>query len=151
VTGFFTGPLSGVLSSRWGPKWPLSIGMALGAAGLAMLALKHEEPWHIVLGMLVLGGGLPMTFAAMANIIVDSVRPIETGVATGMNTVMRTIGGVIGGQAGAAILTAQTIGDSDVPAESAFTAAFSVSAAASLVAAGVAIFVTPVWRRLAGS
>jgi EmrB/QacA subfamily drug resistance transporter len=151
VTGFFTGPLSGVLSSRWGPKWPLSIGMALGAAGLAMLALKHEEPWHIVLGMLVLGGGLPMTFAAMANIIVDSVRPIETGVATGMNTVMRTIGGVIGGQAGAAILTAQTIGDSDVPAESAFTAAFSISAAASLVAAGVAIFVTPVWRRLAGS
>jgi EmrB/QacA subfamily drug resistance transporter len=151
VTGFFTGPLSGVLSSRWGPKWPLSIGMALGAAGLAMLALRHEEPWHIVLGMLVLGGGLPMTFAAMANIIVDSVRPIETGVATGMNTVMRTIGGVIGGQAGAAILTAQTIGESDVPAESAFTTAFSISATAALVAAGVAIFVTPVVRRgLAG-
>jgi EmrB/QacA subfamily drug resistance transporter len=147
VTGFFTGPLSGVLSSRWGPKWPLTIGMALGAAGLAILALRHEEPWQIVLGMLVLGGGLPMTFAAMANIIVDSVRPTETGVATGMNTVMRTIGGVIGGQAGAAILTANTVGATDVPLESAFTTAFAVSAAASLVAAGVAVFVTPVGRR----
>jgi EmrB/QacA subfamily drug resistance transporter len=147
VTGFFTGPLSGVLSSRWGPKWPLTIGMALGAAGLAILALRHEEPWQIVLGMLVLGGGLPMTFAAMANIIVDSVRPTETGVATGMNTVMRTIGGVIGGQAGAAILTAKTVGGTDVPLESAFTTAFAVSAAASLVAAGVAVFVTPVGRR----
>jgi hypothetical protein len=30
----------------------------------------------------------------MAKLIVDSVRPEETGVASGMNTVMRTIGGV---------------------------------------------------------
>jgi len=149
VTGFFTGPLSGVLASRWGPKWPLAIGMSLGGLGLAVLAEWHQEPWQIVLGMLVLGGGLPMTFAAMANIIVDSVRPTETGVATGMNTVMRTVGGVIGGQAGAAILTARTIGDSNVPAESAFTTAFWVSAGASLVAVGVAILITPVTRKAA--
>jgi EmrB/QacA subfamily drug resistance transporter len=147
VTGFFTGPLSGVLSTRWGPKWPLSIGMTLGSIGLVILALWHEEPWQIVLGMLVLGGGLPMTFGAMANVIVNSVRPTETGVATGMNTVMRTVGGVIGGQLGAAILTAKTIGDTSVPAESAFTTAFWVSAAASLVGAGVALLITPVTRR----
>jgi EmrB/QacA subfamily drug resistance transporter len=147
VTGFFTGPLSGVLSTRWGPKWPLSIGMTLGSLGLVILALWHEEAWQIALGMLVLGGGLPMTFGAMANVIVNSVRPTETGVATGMNTVMRTVGGVIGGQLGAAILTAKTIGDTSVPAESAFTTAFWVSAAASLVGAGVALLITPVTRR----
>jgi EmrB/QacA subfamily drug resistance transporter len=151
VTGFFTGPLSGVLSTRWGPKWPLSIGMTLGSLGLLILALWHEEPWQIVLGMLVLGGGLPMTFGAMANVIVNSVRPTETGVATGMNTVMRTVGGVIGGQLGAAILTAKTIGDTSVPAESAFTTAFWVSAAASLVGAGVALLITPVTRRRAAA
>jgi EmrB/QacA subfamily drug resistance transporter len=151
VTGFFTGPLSGVLSTRWGPKWPLSIGMALGSAGLAILALWHEESWQIVLGMLVLGGGLPMTFGAMANVIVNSVRPTETGVATGMNTVMRTVGGVIGGQLGAAILTAKTIGDTSIPAESAFTTAFWVSAAAALVGAGVALLITPVTRRRAAA
>ena len=61
--------------------------------------------------MLVLGGGVPLAFAAMAKLIVDAVRPIETGVASGMNTVMRTIGGVVGGQVGAAILTANTIGE----------------------------------------
>ncbi len=112
LTGFITGPLSGPLGARFGPKWPLCLGMALGAAGLAILAEWHSEPWQIVVGMLVLGGGLPMTFAAMANIIVQSVRPTETGVATGMNTVMRTVGGVIGGQVGAAILTADTIAGS---------------------------------------
>jgi EmrB/QacA subfamily drug resistance transporter len=147
VTGFVTGPLSGVLASRWGAKWPLAIGMGLGATGLAILAMWHEEPWQIVLGMLVLGGGLPMTFASMANIIVNSVRPTETGVATGMNTVMRTVGGVIGGQAGAAILTAKTVGDTPVPAESAFTTAFWISAVASALAVGVALLITPVSRR----
>jgi hypothetical protein len=40
---------------------------------------------------------------------------------------------------GAALLTAQTIGDTSVPAESAFAWAFGLSAAAALVAAVVAI------------
>jgi MFS family permease len=147
ITGFITGPLSGPLGARFGPKWPLCLGMALGAAGLALLAEWHSEPWQIVVGMLVLGGGLPMTFAAMANIIVQSVRPTETGVATGMNTVMRTVGGVIGGQVGAAILTADTIGPTSVPAESAFSTAFWIGAFSSAIAVGVALFITPVRRR----
>jgi hypothetical protein len=75
------------------------------------------------------------------------VRPSETGVATGMNTVMRTIGGVIGGQVGAAILTAQTIGDTPVPAEGAFATAFWISAAGTAIAAVVALLITPRARR----
>jgi EmrB/QacA subfamily drug resistance transporter len=142
LTGFVTGPLAGVLGRRYGSKWPLALGMLLASAGITVLALWHDEPWQIVLGMLVPGAGLPFTFAAMAKIIVDSVRPQETGVATGMNTVMRTIGGVIGGQAGAAILTADTIAGTSVPAESAFVTAFWMSAAAALVAAFVAPFIT---------
>jgi hypothetical protein len=46
---------------------------------------------------------------------------------------------VIGGQLGAALLTARTIGSSSVPAESAFTTTFALSAAAALVAAGIAV------------
>jgi hypothetical protein len=60
-----------------------------------------------------------------------------------MNTVMRTVGGVIGGQVGAAILTADTIGRTQIPAESAFVAAFSIGAAAALVAVFVALLATP--------
>jgi MFS family permease len=142
LTGFVSGPLAGVMSRHMSAKWPLSLGMALGGVGLALLALLHAEPWHIMAGMLVLGAGLPMTFAAMAKIIVDAVRPSETGVATGMNTVMRTIGGVVGGQVGAALLTADTIA-SGAPAESAFVAAFAVGAFSSFVAAGVALLITP--------
>jgi hypothetical protein len=60
-----------------------------------------------------------------------------------VNTVMRTIGGVVGGQVGAAILTADTIPGTSVPAESAFVTAFWMSAAAAFVGAVLAIFVTP--------
>ena len=143
VTGFFSGPVAGALTRHIHAKWPLSLGMALGAVGLAFIAVWHSEGWHIVVGMLILGAGLPMTFAAMAKIIVDTVRPTETGVATGMNTVMRTIGGVVGGQVGAALLAAETIGRTAVPAESAFVTAFWIGAAAAFVGGCLALLITP--------
>jgi EmrB/QacA subfamily drug resistance transporter len=151
VAGFLMGPLAGVLGRRWGSKWPLSIGMALAAVALALLAEWHDEPWQVVTAMIVLGLGIPMTFAAMANIVVTAVRPTETGVASGMNTVMRTIGGVIGGQAGAAILTAKTIEEVGIPEESAFTDAFWISVAAAVVGAAVALLITPRHGRAAAA
>jgi EmrB/QacA subfamily drug resistance transporter len=143
LTGLAGGPLAGVLGKRFGSKVPLAIGLAFSVVGIGFLAALHERGWQIVLGMLVWGIGVPMGFAAMAKLIVDSVRPTETGVAGGMNTVMRTIGGVIGAQAGAAILTADVIRGSHVPAESAYVIAFAVAAAVAFVAMVIALFVTP--------
>lgn len=148
LTGFFTGPLAGPLGKRYGSQVPMSLGMLLVTVGIGILALFHEQPWQIVLGMIILGSGLPLTFAAMAKVIIDTVKQSETGVATGMNTVMRTIGGVIGGQIGAAILTADTIGNTSIPAESAFATAFWMSATAALIAAVIALFVYPRGRHL---
>ena len=143
VSGFFSGPLAGILGRRYGSKWPLALGLLLAGVAITELAVWHDRPWQIVLGMLILGAGAPFAFAAMAKIIVDSVRPTETGVATGVNTVMRTIGGVVGGQVGAAILTADTIPGTSVPAESAFAKAFWMSAAAAFVGVILALLVTP--------
>jgi EmrB/QacA subfamily drug resistance transporter len=146
VVGFFSGPLAGVVGARYGAKWPLAFGMFIGGVGVALLAEWHAESWQIVVGMLVLGAGVPMSFAAMAKVIVDSVRQSETGIATGMNTVMRTVGGVVGGQVGAAILTSDTIAGTNVPAESAYTTAFVIAAIGSLVATFAAVLVTPLRR-----
>ncbi len=73
------GPVPARLGRRWGWKAPLVAGMGLVALGILGLALFHEEPWQIVLANIVLGAGLPMTFAAMATLIVTNVRPTETG------------------------------------------------------------------------
>jgi EmrB/QacA subfamily drug resistance transporter len=143
LAGFASGPAAGVLARRYGAKWPLALGMATTTVAIAMFAMWHERPLHIVLGMIVLGAGVPLAFAAMAMLIMSAVRPSETGIATGMNTVMRTVGGVVGGQIGAAILSADTIAGTEIPAESAFTTAFWICGAGSLVGTFVALAITP--------
>jgi MFS family permease len=139
VLGLFAGPLAGRLGTRFGSRVPLVVGMLLAAIGIALFALLHVSPWQISIGMVFIGIGVPFAYAAMAKLIVDAVRPTETGVATGMNTVMRTIGGVIGGQVGAALLTSDTIGVTDVPAESAFVIAFWISSGVALLGALLAL------------
>jgi len=141
LLGFLAGPLAGRLGLRYGSRLPLVLGLVLASLGIAWLALFHAHPAEISIGMVFIGMGVPFAFAAMAKLIVDAVRPSETGVATGMNTVMRTIGSVIGGQVGAAIITADTIAHTHVPAESAFVAAFWVSAIVAAIGAVLARFI----------
>jgi EmrB/QacA subfamily drug resistance transporter len=142
IVMLFAGPVAGIVGRRYGSKWPLAVGMALVAvAGLGLSAF-HDEPSHIVGAMVLLGGGVAASFAAMAALITEAVRPTETGIATGMNTVMRTIGGVVGGQIGAAILTSHTLASTGYPDEQAYAIAFGMSAIAAAVASVVAIFIT---------
>jgi EmrB/QacA subfamily drug resistance transporter len=141
LLGFVAGPIAGRLGTRYGSRLPLILGMVLAGIGIASLAVFHAHPLEISLGMVFIGIGVPFAFAAMAKLIVDAVRPSETGIATGMNTVMRTIGSVVGGQVGAAIVSADTISGTHVPAESAFVAAFWVSAAIAVIGAVLARFI----------
>jgi hypothetical protein len=119
--------------------WPLAGGMAIVCVAAVIFATAHEDPLPVLVASALLGFGVGAAFAAMAALIADSVDAREMGVAGGMNTVVRMIGAVVGGQVGAALLTAQTIGRSDVPAESAFTTTFTLSAVMALVAAGIAL------------
>jgi MFS family permease len=138
VLGFVAGPAAGRLGERFGFRMPLVAGLLLACVGAVVLALLHAHPWQISIAMVFIGVGVPFAFAAMAKLIVDAVRPQETGIATGMNTVLRTVGSVLGGQVGAAIVSADTIGGTAIPALSAFVVAFWVTAAVALAGAGVA-------------
>ena len=135
----FAGPAAGVLGRRFGSKWPLSGGMLLVGGAALVLATAHDQPWHVVAASGALGLGVGSAFAAMVALIAENVDATEMGVATGMNTVVRMIGAVVGGQVGAALLTAQTIGDTSTPAESAFTTTFALSAVAALAASLLAL------------
>jgi EmrB/QacA subfamily drug resistance transporter len=144
VALLFAGPLAGLIGRRVSSKWPLAIGLVLVAVAAASLAFLNDRPWQVLAAMPILGVGVGFAFAAMATLITEAVRASETGVATGMNTVMRTVGGVVGGQVGAALLAAHTIrGTNGVPSVTGFEIAFAISAAAALVGATVAVFVTP--------
>ncbi len=144
----FAGPAAGLIGRRTGSKWPLAAGMLLSGISAGMLALWHDQPWHVLVAMPVLGTGVGFAFAAMATLITEAVRPSETGIATGMNTVMRTVGGVIGGEVGAAILSAHLIGGTNVPAARGYEVAFAIAAIAAFVGVVVAVLVTSRRARL---
>ena len=85
--------------------------------------------------------GISFAFASMANLIVGAVPQSEVGVATGINTIMRTVGGAFGAAVATAILTGNTIGGGSLPSESAYTAAFVLSAVGGVLAVGAALLV----------
>ena len=136
----FTGPLSGALGTRFGSKLPLAIGAAITSAGLVGLGLNHGSEATVVLWSFVMSTGIGFAFAAMANLIVEAVPPVQTGEATGFNTLMRSVGAAIGSQVSAAIL-AGSMTAGGYPSESGFTAAFLVSAAVAGLAACIAVVI----------
>jgi predicted MFS family arabinose efflux permease len=140
------GPISGRLSERVGSRVPLILGGVSTTASFLMLAFAHSQRWEIYVASALLGIGIGLAFAALANLIVEAVPREQTGVATGMNTVMRTLGGSVGGQIGASVIAGSIV--AGAPTEAGYTSAFLLSAGACALAC-VAAFAVPRPRRAA--
>jgi EmrB/QacA subfamily drug resistance transporter len=139
------GPVAGRLSVTVGSRVPLALGALLSAVAWVMLALGHGSGWEVVAATFVMGLGIGLSFASMVNVIVESVRPQQTGVATGMNVIFRNVGGSLGAQVSASILTAG-VAAGGLPTSEAFVASFWL-AAAMLALAFVAALLVPRRRR----
>jgi MFS family permease len=122
------GALAGRLEHRFGSKPPLVAGVIFAALSYVLLAIAHGAPADIYVASTLLGIGIGLAFAAMANLIVIAVPPDQTGVATGMNTVMRTVGGALGSQIIASILTANVVVGTLLSTDRGFTVAFWLAA-----------------------
>jgi MFS family permease len=129
VMMLLVGAQTGRLERLFGSKPPLLAGGVLAMTSFFMLAFTRGQRWEIYVAAALLGSGIGLAFAAMANLIIESVGPGQTGVATGMNTVTRTIGGAFGGAATASII-ADTIGHAGYPTANGYTAAFALCGAA---------------------
>jgi EmrB/QacA subfamily drug resistance transporter len=140
VAMLLVGSQTGRLERRFGSKPPLLAGGLLTTACFVLLALAHDARWEVYVAAALLGSGIGLAFAAMANLIIENVGPEQTGVATGMNTVTRTVGGAFGGAATASIL-AGTLGRSGYPSAHGYTSSFGLCAVALAlgVLAGLAI------------
>jgi EmrB/QacA subfamily drug resistance transporter len=132
-------PIAGRLSERVGSRVPLVMGALTTMLSFLLLAVAHSAHWEIYVASALMGAGIGMAFASLANLIVEAVPPAQTGVATGMNTVMRTLGGSVGGQIGASVLAGGLV--AGLPTESSFTAAFFFAAGACALAAVAALAV----------
>jgi MFS family permease len=144
AAGFISGPIA----RRVGFSAQLVSGAALITLSALGFAFLHSTPLEISIAAGVCGLGLGIAYAAQTSLIVQAVPASQTGVASGMNANIRTIGGALGSTIMAAIVTS-TLLPSGLPAESGYTAGYTVLALLSLgaVAAGL---ILPVLRRVRG-
>ena len=127
-------PFTGWFALRVGSRSVLIFGSLCSAASYGVLVIDHSVPWTIYLASGLLGVGLAPAFASLANLIIDSVPPDQTGVATGMNTNVRNIGAALGSGIATSLVISQVMSNG-YPKESGYVLAFAVSGVGMLVAA----------------
>jgi EmrB/QacA subfamily drug resistance transporter len=91
-------PISGKVTDLIGPRWPITVGMALLAVALLLFSRLgvHAGFADMLPGMLIGGLGMgvamgPMTVAALSTVSVQ-----QSGVASGVLTTARQVGGTLG-------------------------------------------------------
>src|SRR5215210_3449460 len=141
LTQLVTGQLAGRLGSAIGFRATLAMGAGFSTLAFLFLVVEHQHLWGFAAAGVLLGAGISFAFASMANLIVGSVPQSEVGIATGINTVTRTVGGAFGAAVATAILAGNTIPGSALPSESAYTAAFVISAVGGVLAIAAALLV----------
>ncbi|MEU4035181.1 MFS transporter [Streptomyces collinus] len=144
VAMFLSGVLSGRLEPHVGAKALLTAGAALGALACGFLTFWHDAQWEIGVVAGLFGLGIGLAFASMAQLIVGSVPPEQTGAATGMNANIRTIGGSIGAALTSVLVTGR-LQPSGLPYASGYTHGWALLAVLCLAATGAALLV-PVRR-----
>lgn len=80
------GPISGILSDKYGPRWIATAGMALVTLvfiGLAMLPYDFDY-WELGILIFLMGIGNGMFSSPNSSSIMNSVPPQDRGVASGM-------------------------------------------------------------------
>ncbi|MCW3816975.1 MFS transporter [Micromonospora sp. DR5-3] len=140
VAMFVAGLAAGRLQARFSAKAQLATGAVCNVLASAMLTVAHDTRWEIGVAGGLVGLGIGLAFASMANLIVANVPPAQTGVATGMNANIRTIGGAIGAAVVSGVITAHPQA-SGLPREAGFTMGFLVLTGIALAAAMAALVV----------
>ena len=143
ATLFVFAPIGGTLVNRIGER-PLVVGgvflQAGGFAWIAMIAILDLAYGKLVAPLILAGTGVSMAMPAVQNAILGAVAANEVGKASGTFNMLRFLGAV----SGIAVLVAVFTGNGSVDSPQAFSAGFvpaiGVSAALSLLAAVVGMW-----------
>jgi MFS family permease len=91
------GPLSGLFSDKYGPRWISTLGMLLVAVSFVMLAVLPFDFDYLpfAVALFVMGVGNGMFASPNSAAIMNAVPPAERGVASGMMSTLMNSGFVI--------------------------------------------------------
>jgi MFS family permease len=135
------GPAGGIVGRRYGGKWTFATGLALMAAGSALLALVHDSAFMFAIWLFLLGAGFGLSNGAGSVFVTEAVDIDKTGIANAFLVLMRLIAGGIGAQIAAALVLSQSIAGSHAPPVTTFEIAFGISAFLAAVGVGIALLV----------
>ncbi|MDO8212125.1 MFS transporter [Conexibacter sp. CPCC 206217] len=142
-------PLSGRFSTRNGSKGPLIAGSLVTSAALLLYAVMHDSVPLLLLWGALQGLGIGAAFAALPNLIIESVPQHQTGEATAVNTLLRNVGASIGSQVAGTVLASHVLASTGETSDSGFTLAFALASAMSLLAALIALGIPRARRAVA--
>jgi len=131
--------LTGRLTERIGPRWPLTLGPIVTAAGFAlMIRLDPQDGYWLGVapGMATAALGMAGAVAPLTTAVLASVDQRHAGTASGFNSAISRTGGLIATALSGAVIANQT---------SELLPAFHVAAAVGAVAAlasGIVAFLT---------
>ncbi len=92
-------PMAGVLSSRFGAKWIVTIGMVCEAVSLFWFSriLAVDASFSAILPAFMLYGvGVGLAIAQLANTVLSDIPSQKAGVASGANNTVRQVGASLG-------------------------------------------------------
>lgn len=107
---FITAPIAGVLSSRFGAKWIISLGMVLEATSIFLISrvIQIDTPFTLFIPIFLLYGiGLGLSIAQLTNVVLSTIPPQFSGIGSGANNTLRQVGAAIGVAILGAVLTSQ--------------------------------------------
>jgi EmrB/QacA subfamily drug resistance transporter len=137
-------PWAGLLSDRIGSRPLMALGLALQAAGIAIVASISTPDvayGSLVVPFIMAGTGMALVFAPAANAVLGAVRPSEAGQASGATNAIRELGGVMGIAVLASVFSAHGSYASPAAYNSGLTAAVWVGVAVLAAGALIALLV----------
>ncbi|WP_282819074.1 MFS transporter [Curtobacterium flaccumfaciens] len=89
----------GSFAGRYGPRWFMAAGPAVGAAGALLLLLAGDDPngywWSVFPGLVLIGVGIALMVTPLTSAVLGSVPQSEAGSGSAVNNAVARIAGLV--------------------------------------------------------
>jgi EmrB/QacA subfamily drug resistance transporter len=99
ASAFLGGGVGGALSRRFGPKYVITVGLTLEAAGIFgyLLAFSaHTTFWSLLPALVLHGIGIGFATSQLTNVVLSDIPPQKAGSASGAAGMIRQVGTALG-------------------------------------------------------
>lgn len=89
----------GSLAGKYGPRWFMAAGPAIGAVGALLLLFAGSDPagywWSVLPGLVLIGAGISVMVTPLTSAVLGSVPQSEAGSGSAVNNAVARIAGLV--------------------------------------------------------